>query len=89
MIGDVIDAVAQDLAVRKELGLARYGKPLALGVADARRDPLAEAYAEALDLVVYLRWALSLRIPPPDAATPPASAGACTGGIDLDQQEGE
>lgn len=57
---EVVAAVIRDLTFRRELGLARYGKPLVLGIA-GQHDPLAEAYAEALDMCIYLRWAMSLR----------------------------
>jgi hypothetical protein len=57
---EVCTAVAADIEARRQLGLRIFGKPLVLGQEDGR-DPLREAYEEALDLVVYLRWELSRR----------------------------
>ncbi len=48
------ELVAEDLAGRKAIGVARYGQPLQ---AHNGRDALRDAYEEALDLVVYLRQA--------------------------------
>ena len=61
IVSDIVcDAVKRDIEERKQLGMIRYGKPLRLGVNDGR-DPIAEAYAEALDMAVYLRWSLDER----------------------------
>lgn len=49
------DLVLADMAARDALGRARYGTPLQ---PHNGRDALADAYAEALDLAVYLRQAL-------------------------------
>lgn len=49
------DLVLQDMMARDEIGRKRYGVPLQPGNG---RDALADAYCEALDLVVYLRQAL-------------------------------
>lgn len=46
--------VATDMLSRHEFGVAKYGVPL---VASNGRDPLVDAYQEALDGVVYLRAA--------------------------------
>jgi hypothetical protein len=51
----VFAAVHADLEARNRRGTANYGGPLVL---HNGRDPLQEAYEEALDLSVYLRWAL-------------------------------
>jgi hypothetical protein len=44
--------VAEDMDARDRLGRARYGMPLQ---PNNGRDALRDAYAEALDLCVYLR----------------------------------
>jgi NTP pyrophosphatase (non-canonical NTP hydrolase) len=49
---DVQSLVIGDLAERRELGIERYGTPLQAGNG---RDPLGDAYQEALDLACYLR----------------------------------
>ncbi len=49
------DLVLADMAARDRLGLERYGTRLQ---PHNGRDALADAYAEALDLAVYLRQAL-------------------------------
>lgn len=51
----VWDMVIEDMRERDRVGRARYGTPLQ---AHNGRDALADAYAEALDLVVYLKQAL-------------------------------
>lgn len=50
--------VIEDLYVRRELGLTRYGRTVS---ADQDIDMLEEAYEEALDLVIYLRAAIEQR----------------------------
>ena len=52
------DLVITDMASRKQFGLAKYGTPLQAGNG---RDPLKDAYEEALDLTVYLRQELEER----------------------------
>ena len=47
--------VVADMQARDELGRKRYGTPLR---AHNGRDPLVDAYEEALDLAVYLRQAI-------------------------------
>jgi hypothetical protein len=47
--------VMADMVERDQVGRARYGTPLQ---PHNGRDALADAYAEALDLAVYLRQAL-------------------------------
>jgi hypothetical protein len=54
----VWDLVVEDMRARDAVGRARYGTPLQ---AFNGRDALADAYAEALDLVVYLRQAIAER----------------------------
>lgn len=52
------DLVIDDMRERDRVGRARYGTPLQAGNG---RDALADAYAEALDLAVYLRQAMEER----------------------------
>ena len=49
------DLVLADMRERDQVGRARYGTPLQ---PHNGRDALKDAYAEALDLVVYMRQAL-------------------------------
>lgn len=49
------DLVLQDIADRRQSGIAHYGTEL---VTNNGRNALIDAYQEALDLVVYLRQAL-------------------------------
>lgn len=51
----VLVQIVADLAARKAVGLKRYGQPLQ---AFNGRDPILDAYEEALDMSVYLRQAL-------------------------------
>lgn len=51
----VWNAVIEDMKNRDELGRSRYGTPLQ---PFNGRDPLVDAYEEALDLVVYLKQAI-------------------------------
>jgi hypothetical protein len=51
----VWDLVVGDMRERDQVGRERYGTPLQ---PFNGRDALKDAYAEALDLVVYLRQAL-------------------------------
>ncbi len=56
--------VMKDIEERVEMGLAKYGTALR---ANNGRDPLIDAYQEALDLVMYMRQAIHERdndIPP-------------------------
>jgi hypothetical protein len=55
---DVWLLVVDDMTQRRLTGLDRYGTPLQPGNG---RDALADAYAEALDLCVYLRQAIAER----------------------------
>lgn len=50
--------VVCDMLDRHEAGVAKYGTPLQ---ADNGRDPLVDAYQEALDLAVYLRQEIERR----------------------------
>lgn len=54
----VVDVVIEDMKTRKQLGIGRYG--VALQPFNGR-DPLIDAYQEALDLVMYLRQAIMER----------------------------
>lgn len=54
----VTDAVLADITARREVGKVKYGTELR---AHNGRDPLVDAYQEALDLVVYLKQALMER----------------------------
>ena len=56
--GDITELVIADLKARRELGIAKYGTTLQ---AFNGRDALVDAYQEALDLVQYLRQAISER----------------------------
>ena len=47
--------VMDDMRARDEAGRAKYGTPLQ---PHNGRDPLVDAYQEALDLAVYLRQAI-------------------------------
>jgi len=49
------DLVLEDIKTRDEFGLKKYGTRLQ---PHNGRDPLIDAYQEALDLVVYLRQAV-------------------------------
>jgi hypothetical protein len=51
--------ISQEMLERHELGMRRYGVPLRVWNG---RDALADAYQEALDLVVYLEQC-RLRVP--------------------------
>lgn len=52
------ELVIADMRERDRVGRARYGTPLQ---ANNGRDPLIDAYQEALDLAVYLRQAIAER----------------------------
>jgi hypothetical protein len=54
-VNDVWLIVLEDMEARRALGIERYGQPVTPGDG---RDPLRDAYEEALDLAVYLRKAL-------------------------------
>jgi hypothetical protein len=54
----VWDLVIEDMRARDNAGRAKYGTPLQAGNG---RDPLVDAYQEALDLAVYLRQAIEER----------------------------
>lgn len=49
------DLVVEDIKQRDEIGIERYGTRLQ---PFNNRNPLIDAYQEALDLVVYLRQAI-------------------------------
>lgn len=53
---DIQSLVISDLEARRELGIHRYGTALQ---ADNGRDPVRDAYEEAMDLTVYLRQVLT------------------------------
>lgn len=52
------ELVIEDMRARDQVGRERYGTPLQ---AQNGRDPLVDAYQEALDLAVYLRQAIEER----------------------------
>lgn len=52
------DLVIADMRHRDFDGAMKYGSPLCVG---DKRDPLQDAYEEALDLAVYLRLAIEER----------------------------
>lgn len=54
----IADLVINDMHERKRIGIERYGMPLQ---AFNGRDPLVDAYQEALDLVMYLRQVIEER----------------------------
>lgn len=54
----IADLVAADVLSRKDFGIRKYGMAL---TAHNGRDPLQDAYEEALDLVAYLRQAIEER----------------------------
>lgn len=60
IIGDesVVDLVIADMQERREFGIRKYGGEL---MTHNRRDPLMDAYQEALDLALYLRQAIAER----------------------------
>ena len=53
----VTDQVLEDLKARREFGRKKYGGVIELETNNGR-DPLWDAYQEALDLCLYLRQAL-------------------------------
>lgn len=56
--GDMWLLVVQDMEERRKHGIEKYGKPVQ---PFNGRDPLIDAYQEALDLCVYLRQAIEER----------------------------
>ena len=55
---DVVDLVLADIQARVEMGYQKYGTKLQTFNG---RDALLDAYQEALDLVMYLRQAITER----------------------------
>lgn len=55
---EITPLVIADLEARSRIGAEKYGEPL---TAHNGRDPLVDAYQEALDLVQYLRQAIEER----------------------------
>jgi len=53
--GDIWKDVQSDMEQRRKFGINKYGTPLQ---AHNGRNPLVDAYQEALDLVVYLKQAI-------------------------------
>ncbi len=53
--GDVWLLVLKDMEERRQMGIQKYGQPVQ---PYNGRDPLVDAYQEALDLCVYLRQAI-------------------------------
>lgn len=60
---DVWLLVIAEMEERRQFGLKKYGQPVR---AFNGRDPLVDAYQEALDLCVYLRQAIAERDAVPD-----------------------
>lgn len=56
--GDVWLLVLKDMEERRQMGIQKYGQPVQ---PYNGRDPLIDAYQEALDLCVYLRQAIEER----------------------------
>lgn len=54
----ILDMVIDDVRDRDRIGRAKYGTSLQAGNG---RDPLVDAYQEALDLAFYLRQAIAER----------------------------
>ena len=55
-VGDpIVPLVIKDLQNRRKFGRKKYGKELCVWNG---RDPLIDAYQEALDLAIYLRQAI-------------------------------
>lgn len=52
------DLVSDDVQVRKQVGIKKYGMPLQ---ASNGRDHLQDAYEEALDLAIYLKAQIESR----------------------------
>jgi hypothetical protein len=50
--------VIEDLAAREKFGISKYGRASFADTPDDPREggPLGQAYNEAMDLVIYLRW---------------------------------
>lgn len=55
---EVADLVLADLAQRKKMGIAKYGRPL---TAFTLQDNLWEAYEEQMDHLIYLRAEIERR----------------------------
>lgn len=64
-VASVQALVREDLVERERLGVERYGTPLQ---PHNGRDPLVDAYQEALDLACYLRQAIAERGVAPGSA---------------------
>lgn len=60
--------VLKDMEERRKHGIEKYGTPLQ---PHNGRDPLIDAYQEALDLCVYLRQAIEERYPLRSITVPP------------------
>ncbi len=71
------DMVIRDMRERDDFGRKNYGTPLQAGNG---RDPLVDAYQEALDLCVYLRQAIAERDAGAAASPPQAPSSAGTEG---------
>lgn len=56
-MSEIHEQVAEDLLARHEIGVKEYG----VSLRDAKVDSLQYAYAEALDLAMYLRKELNDR----------------------------
>lgn len=60
---EILPLVISDLQKRAELGLAKYKQPL---MTHNGRNPLIDAYQEAMDLALYLRQAIAEATPAPE-----------------------
>ena len=56
---DIPPLVIADIQARRDFGIKKYGTPLQ---SHNGRDPLVDAYQEALDLCMYLRQAIEERL---------------------------
>jgi hypothetical protein len=52
--------VVEDIQAREQYGIEHHGRAIFLDTPDDPTEggPIQQAYQEALDLVVYLRWAM-------------------------------
>ena len=74
----VVDVVLADIRERAETGKRKYGTYLET---NNGRNPLWDAYQEAIDLVMYLRQALLEQERQPTPLAPDAGDSAASSGI--------
>lgn len=67
---DITELVKEDLTLRKQMGIRKYGIPL---MSHNGRNPLIDAYQEAMDLCLYLRQAVDESLPQEPTETTAAS----------------